>query len=60
MIVTRLPEELIAKTETRIEEAASRIVTLVGRDLLKIKNSRYIRNSRVYAVGSSKIPPLWR
>lgn len=25
-----------------------------------IKNIHYIRNSRVYAVGSSKIPPLWR
>lgn len=25
-----------------------------------IKSSHYIRNSPVYAVGSSKIPPLWR
>ena len=57
---SQLPEELIAKTETRIEEAASRIVTLVVRDFLNIKNIHYIRNSRVYAVGSSKIPPLWR
>ena len=25
-----------------------------------IKNIHYIRNSRVYTLGSSKIPPLWR